>query len=44
MTFGRYLDPQIRGWVRQVATEETDPNLRTLAQTAIRPAIKQGES
>jgi len=44
MTFGRYLDPQIRGWVRQVATEETDPNLRTLAQTVIRPAIKQGES
>lgn len=44
MTFGRYLDPQIRSWVAQVATEETDPNLRTLAQTVIRPAIKQGES
>jgi len=44
MNFGRYLDPQIRGWVQQVATEETDPNLRTLAQTVIRPATKQGES
>lgn len=44
MNFARYLDPQIRGWVQQVATEETDPNIRTLAQTAIRPAIKQGES
>ncbi|MFB3923613.1 MAG: HEAT repeat domain-containing protein [Terriglobia bacterium] len=44
MSYGRYLDPQIRAWVQQVATEETDPNLRTLAQTAIRPAIKQGES
>lgn len=42
--FGRYLDPQLRGWVRRVATEETNPELRTLAQTAIRPAVKQGES
>jgi HEAT repeat protein len=36
--FGRHPDPQIRGWVAQVAERESDATLRALAQTAIRKA------
>ena len=33
--FGRHSDPQIQAWVRILATRETDPELRALAQNAV---------
>lgn len=35
-TLGRYRDPQIRGWVKQLAAREPDPELRSLAQAALK--------
>jgi len=33
--FGVNPDPEVRGWVKQVAAEETDPELRALARTSL---------
>jgi HEAT repeat protein len=32
--FGQNADPQIKAWVKQLATQETDPELRALAQNS----------
>jgi len=36
--FGRHSDPQIQAWVRRVATQDSDTELRALAAAAIRAA------
>jgi HEAT repeat protein len=38
--FGRYPDPQIRAWLRHIATEEPDEELRALAEATIRQAAR----
>jgi len=42
--FGRYPDPQIRAWVRHLATREPDEELRALAEATMRGAVSKGES
>ena len=37
--FGRHPDPQIRAWVRHIATRDPDEELRALAETTIRQAV-----
>jgi HEAT repeat protein len=38
--FGRHPDPQIRAWVRHIATQEADEELRALAEATIRQAAR----
>jgi HEAT repeat protein len=42
--FGRHPDPQIRAWVRHLATREPDEELRALAEATIHGAVSKGES
>jgi HEAT repeats len=41
--FGRYPDPQIHQWVKQVAVQEPDFDVRALAQEALATAQSRGE-
>ena len=43
--FGRNADPQIKAWVKRLATQETDPELRALARASVEMvemAVPQG--
>lgn len=41
--FGREPDPNIRGWIKNLALHESDPDLRALALSTLHEAVGSGE-